>query len=71
MHYQSQIKGYKEEVWRLNKQGWIEMDAINQKNIKSELKLLTYTLEFDEISKNVGITLKSISKAAKDIQDQG
>ena len=28
-----------------------------------------YTLDFDKISKQVGITLESISKTAKDIQD--
>ena len=46
------------------------MDSINQKNITGESKLLTYTLEFKEISQNVGVTLENISKAAKDIQKQ-
>lgn len=47
------------------------MNAVNQKNINSESKLFIYTLEFDEISKQVGVTLESIRKASKEIQDQG
>ena len=46
------------------------MDAINQKNITSESKLLTYTLEFNEISKQISTTLQNITTTANDIHNQ-
>ena len=38
MHYQLQIDEYKQDALELIKQGWVDMDKINQKNITSEPK---------------------------------
>ena len=46
------------------------MDVINKKNITSESKFLTYTLEFNEISKKISTTLQNISTTANEIHNQ-
>jgi len=46
------------------------MDAIDQKNNTSESKLITYTLEFDQIKLKVKKILENISTNANEIQIQ-